>query len=136
MISTAAARTNNALSLYHTAALILVGDICFYLAYTFKPCSFLILVYLYASASLARQASNRRAFYFGLVAGVCAYAPQLSFFYAIFGPAAISLWFVLAVWIGLFALLARLCLMYFGAAWTIALLPFIIESRDQILSAR
>ena len=46
MISTAAARTNNGLSLYHTAALILVGDICFYLAYTFKPCSFLVLVYL------------------------------------------------------------------------------------------
>src|SRR5260221_6370901 len=95
------------LSLRQTVGLTALGVIAFHLAYNSAAGSFLILVYLGCLASLAWQRTNRRAFYFGLVAGLFAYAPQLSCFYAIFGPAAVALWLVLAFWIGLFGLTAR-----------------------------
>src|SRR6185369_8634757 len=100
-----------------------VGVISFHLAYNFTACSFLILVYLACLASLARQRTNRRAFYFGLTTGLLAFAPQLSCFYTIFGTAALALWLVLAFWIGLFGLVARLCLVRFGTRWAVALIP-------------
>src|SRR5258707_15293964 len=94
------------LSLRQTAALLPAGVLSFHLAYNFTGCSFLIVIYLCCLASLAWQRTNRRAFYFGLVAGLFAYAPQLSCFYTIFGAAAVALWLVLAFWFGLFGLTA------------------------------
>jgi len=121
----ASIRPNTDLNLRQAAGVLAIGIASFHLAYTFHACSFLILVYLYALAALARQRTNRRAFYFGLTSGVLAYAPQLSCFYAIFGWAAIALWLVLAFWIGLFGLLARLCLVHFGPRWATVLVPFL-----------
>src|SRR6185369_10633371 len=37
--------------------------------------------------------------------------------------AALALWLVLAFWIGLFGLVARLCLVRFGTRWAVALIP-------------
>ena len=102
-----AAGPYRASSLWQTAALAAFGVIAFHLAYSFATCSFLILVYLFSVAALARQRTGRRAFYFGLTIGLLAYGPQLSCFYTIFGPAAVALWAVLAFWVGLFGLLAR-----------------------------
>ena len=113
------------LSLRQTAALTALGVISFHLAYNFAAGSFLIVVYLGGLASLAWQPTNRRAFYFGLSAGLLAYAPQLSCFYAIFGAAALALWLVLAFWIGLFGLTARLCLVRFGPRWAMAFIPVV-----------
>src|SRR6266700_1309172 len=98
-----------------TAGLASLGIAGFHLAYQFKGCSFLILVYLFCLAGLARQPTSRRAFYLGLSIGLLAYGPQLSCFYAIFGPAALVLWLVLAFWIALFGLLSRVCLVRCGA---------------------
>jgi hypothetical protein len=98
-----------------TFGLAAIGMAGFHLAYQFTACSFLILAYLFCLASLARQRTNRRAFYVGLLIGMLAYGPQLSCFYAIFGPAALVLWLVLAFWIGLFGLLSRVCLVRCGA---------------------
>jgi len=113
------------LNLRQTAALTSLGVISFHLAYNFPGCSFLIAVYLACLASLAWQRTNRRAFYFGLITGLFAYAPQLSCFYTIFGTAAVALWLVLAFWIGLFGLVARLCLVRFGPRWAIAFIPVV-----------
>ncbi len=121
----AAISPNTDLNLRQAAGVLAIGIVSFHLAYSFRGCSFLILVYLYALSALARQRTSRRAFYFGLTAGLLAYAPQLSCFYAIFGWTAIALWLVLAFWIGLFGLLARLCLVQFGPRWATALIPFI-----------
>src|SRR2546423_7008644 len=79
------------LNLGQTAVLLASGAAAFHLAYYFRHCSFLIVIYLYSLAGLARQATGRRAFYFGLGAGMLAYAPQLGCFYAIFGLAAVVL---------------------------------------------
>lgn len=121
----AGAGPNRTLNLRQTAGLVAIGIIAFHLAYCFAACSFLIVFYLAALAALARQPTSRRAFYFGLSAGLLAYAPQLSCFYTIFGPAAIALWLVLAFWVGLFGLLARLCLVHFGPRWATVLIPFV-----------
>lgn len=119
------ASTNSAITSRHAVVVTAVGVLSFHLAYGFRGCSFLIVVYLYALAALARQRTSRRAFYFGLGAGLLAYGPQLSCFYTIFGPAAIALWLVLAFWIGLFGLLSRLCLLQFGPRWALALIPLV-----------
>jgi apolipoprotein N-acyltransferase len=52
-------------------------------------------------------------------------ASHLDFFWRIFGPGAAALWVVLAVWIGLFALLSRQCLRRFGFGWWVVLAPFL-----------
>jgi apolipoprotein N-acyltransferase len=95
------------------------------LAYTFHACSFLIAIYLWSLFELARRTSTRQAFYFGLAIGVLAYAPQSLFLWAIFGPAAIPLWLVLAIWIALFLLLARLSVMRLGPVPALFLIPFL-----------
>src|ERR1051326_3188941 len=68
-----------------SACLIAAGVVSFHLAYNFTAGTFLIVVYLYGLAALAWQRTSRRAFYFGLSAGLLAYAPQLSCFYVILG---------------------------------------------------
>ena len=122
---TTTAAPNHASSIWRTIGLSLLGVGAFQMAYFFSAWSFLILVYLYSVADLAHQPTNRRAFYAGLAMGFLAYAPQLTCFYAIFGAPAVALWLVLAFWIGLFALLARLSLVYLGPARAVWLLPFI-----------
>jgi len=79
---------------------------CFHAAYTstkHPAAGLLIFGYAYFLVRLTDQPTVRRAFYFGLATGFLCYAPQLFFFWLIFGPAAIALWTVLAFWIGLFA---------------------------------
>ncbi|MGO8839435.1 MAG: nitrilase-related carbon-nitrogen hydrolase [Limisphaerales bacterium] len=98
---------------------------CFHLAYAsihFPPAGLLIFGYAFFLVRLTDQPTVRRAFYFGLATGFLCYAPQLFFFWHIFGPAAIALWFVVAFWIGLFAAMACGCIRRWGrarAAWLI-----------------
>ena len=78
----------------------------FHAAYTslkYPAAGLLIFGYAYGLIRLTDQPTMRRAFYFGLATGVLCYAPQLGFFWRIFGPAAVVLWLILAFWIGLFA---------------------------------
>jgi apolipoprotein N-acyltransferase len=46
-------------------------------------------------------------------------------FWQIFGPAALALWLILAVWIALFVALARLCFLQFRPVWAVILIPLI-----------
>src|ERR1035437_4461018 len=75
-------------------------------AYTsihYPAAGLLIFGYACGLVKLTDQPNVRCAFYFGLATGFLCYAPQLFFFWRIFGPLAIVLWLVLAFWIGLFA---------------------------------
>jgi apolipoprotein N-acyltransferase len=51
--------------------------------------------------------TGRQVFYTGLALGFGLYAPQLGFFWTIFGPPAALLWGVLALWLAVFLVLAR-----------------------------
>jgi len=99
--------------------------VSFHLAYSSPKLSFLIVGYLFGLLQLARAQTGRQAFYFGLAVGVLTAAPQLSCFWAIFGPSAIALWLVVAFWVGLFVALARMCLVRFGPRWGVLLIPFL-----------
>jgi apolipoprotein N-acyltransferase len=101
---------------------------CFHLAYGsihFPAAGFLIFGYAYALVRLTDQPTVRRAFYFGLAAGYACTAPQLVFFWRIFGPEAIVLWFVLAFWIGLFTAMVWGCIQRLGRARAMWLVPVI-----------
>jgi apolipoprotein N-acyltransferase len=97
----------------------------FHAAYTlihFPAAGLLIFGYAMGLVQLTNQPTVRRAFYFGLTTGFLCYAPQLYFFWNIFGPAAIVLWLLLAFWIGLFAAIVCGCIRCWGkvkAAWLI-----------------
>ncbi|MDB6111224.1 MAG: Apolipoprotein N-acyltransferase-like protein [Pedosphaera sp.] len=108
------------------ALLLSLGAVAaFQLAYTFATLSFLIVVYLGCLFELSRLKSGRLAFYTGLAIGLLACAPQLSFFWNIFGAAALALWVVLAFWLGLFLALASLCRVRLGRLPTALLIPFL-----------
>ncbi|MEI7730691.1 MAG: nitrilase-related carbon-nitrogen hydrolase [Verrucomicrobiota bacterium] len=64
----------------------------------------LILIYAWILYEIAKESSSRRAFYGGLAVGFLGYAGQLQFFWNIFGPGAMALWSILAVYIGLFTI--------------------------------
>jgi apolipoprotein N-acyltransferase len=108
-----------------TLLLSLGAAAAFQLAYTFPAFSFLIVVYLGCLFELARLKTGRLAFYTGLAIGLLAFAPQLNFFWNIFGAAAIALWVVLAFWLGLFLALARLCRVRLGRVPAAILIPFV-----------
>ena len=87
---------------------LVLGAVCFNLAYAaiYLPVTgLLIFGYALALVRLTNQSTVRRAFYWGLATAYASYAPQLSFFWRIFGPAAPVLWLILACWIGLFTAL-------------------------------
>jgi apolipoprotein N-acyltransferase len=83
----------------------------------------LILGWLFGLLQLSRARTGRQAFYAGLAAGFLACAPQLGFFWGIFGPGAIVLWLVLASWIGLFALMGRSCHRRLDPKWELLWAP-------------
>ena len=104
--------------------LCLIAGVAFQIAYFISSCAFLIAVYLWCLFELTRLPTPKQASYFGLLAGLLAFAPQLYFFYKLFGPAAISLWVVAAFWTRMFLVLGRSIRVQFGGPWVVLLLPF------------
>jgi apolipoprotein N-acyltransferase len=76
-----------------------------------------------AILEVSHQASPRRAFYALLLIGLMWYGPQLGFFWTLFGPAAITLWLVLAFWVGLFGALTNLTRRHLGETLVLILAP-------------
>jgi apolipoprotein N-acyltransferase len=72
---------------------------------------------------LRRAATVRRAFYGGLLVGFGIMAPQLGFFFRIFGPLALSLWLILAVWFAVFVAVGKLVERRFGREWGVVAAP-------------
>ncbi len=101
------------------------GAGCLHLAYAVPRLSFLLLGTFVSFAALSLAHSRRKAFYPVLLIGLALYAPQLNFFWTIFGPPAIVLWLVLAFWLALFSVIAwRIRTRWGVTAWLIAL-PFL-----------
>jgi apolipoprotein N-acyltransferase len=101
---------------------------CFHLAYAptdFKPLRLFAIGYVICLAQLARLKSTRQSFYAGLIAAFLCIAPQLLCFWNIFGPGAVVLWLILALWIGAFTGMLHATLARLGTGWTAALTPFI-----------
>src|SRR5258705_832609 len=65
-------------------------------------------VYVFGLFQLSRQKTRFQAMNTGWVLTFLVYAPHLSFFWTVFGPAAAALWLVLGFWLGLFLALVRL----------------------------
>jgi apolipoprotein N-acyltransferase len=106
----------------------LVAVACFHIAYTPTSSGLLslaIMGYVICLMHLARLRTTRQCFYTGLVVGLACIGPQLGFFWRIFGPGAIALWLVLAVWIGCFVALAHRALFHFGPKRAALLIPFL-----------
>lgn len=103
----------------------LTGVAAFHAAYLLPGCQCLIAVFLYCLFRLASVATARLAFYFGMAIGFASYASHLAFFTKIFGAAAISLWCILSVWLGLFVVIGRACLFQFGPAVWACFAPFL-----------
>ena len=112
------------LPLFRVFAIGLLGAGCLHLAYAVPRLSFLLLGTFVSFAALSLACSRRKAFYPVLLIGLALYAPQLNFFWTIFGPPAIMLWLVLAFWLALFSVIAwRIRTRWGVTAWLIAL-PF------------
>ena len=126
------AKTRTALALTGEPLLVgVLGVAGFHTAYAFGhvalPIAFFsILLFLFSLIRLARVVpGDRSAFYSGLAVGFGIYAPQLGFFWTIFGAPAATLWAILAFWIGAFVLLLRRCEARFGPLVVAALAPFL-----------
>jgi apolipoprotein N-acyltransferase len=107
---------------------LVIAVACFHAAYTsiqLPAAGLLIFGFAYFLVRLADQPTVRRAFYFGLATGYLCYAPQLLFFWHIFGPASIVLWVVLAFWIGLFTAMVFGCNRRWGHVRGMWLVPVI-----------
>ena len=105
---------------------LVLAVLCFHAAYAsirHPATGLLIFGYAYFLVRLADQPGVRRAFYLGLATGYLCCAPQLYFFWSLFGPAAIALWFVLAFWIGLFAAIVCGCIRRWGKVRAMWLVP-------------
>jgi len=101
---------------------------CFHAAYTslqYPAAGLLIFGYAYGLVRLTDQPSVRRAFWLGLATGFLCYAPQLLFFWRLFGPEAIALWLMLAFWIGLFAAIVCGSIRRWGKLKAMWLTPFV-----------
>jgi len=101
----------------------LVAAISFFVAYSVPHCSALMVVFLFSLLQLARVRSSRNAMNIGWALGLAIYGAQLAFFWTIFGPGAITLWLVLAFWLGIFLVTARECHLRIGRHATAALAP-------------
>lgn len=95
-------------------AWMVVAILTFTLAYTFPWAAPLVAVYLFALVQIAHAPRWRLAFYPALGAGMVISAVNLTIFWKLFSFGAVALWFVLALWLGLFAVFARLTLNRFG----------------------
>jgi len=108
--------------------LALIAVVCFHAAYTPARSgllAFAIIGYVICLVQLARLRTTRQCFYVALTVGFACDAPQLGFFWPIFGPAAIALWLVLALWLALFVVLTHLAIVQWGLKRAAFLVPFL-----------
>lgn len=98
--------TPKTLTLGRRAGLITIAAVSFHLAFV-GGLAFVMLGYFFALAELTRASTARAAFRTGLILGLLVFVPKLTFFYNIFGVAAVALWLILAFWHGLFVALGR-----------------------------
>jgi apolipoprotein N-acyltransferase len=97
----------------------------FHLAYGVPALACLMLIFLFGLIQLSRVRTSRNAMNIGWVCGLIVYGPQLSFFWGVFGPGAITLWLVLGFWLGLFLVTLRQVNLYLGQTAATLLAPIL-----------
>jgi apolipoprotein N-acyltransferase len=116
-------------SRWPVALLFIAGAvICFHVAYlrtSFPPLHLAMFGYLACLTQLSRLSTTRQSFYAGLVTGLLCIAPQLICFWKIFGPAAIALWTILALWLAAFTGFTHAALAHYGPGQTAVRIPFV-----------
>ena len=116
------------LNWWQAALLVFGAAVCFHAAYTLLHpglLALLIIGYVACVVQLARLRTTRQAFYTGMLTGFLCFAPQLGFFWRIFGPAAIALWSIMALWLALFIALSHVALVRLGPKRAVWLVPFL-----------
>src|SRR5215510_6569350 len=73
----------------------------FHVAFEIPLLNCLVLLYAFFLITLSRVDSHRLAFRLGFLAGILVFAPQLAWFWRIFGFASFCLWAVLSFFTGL-----------------------------------
>jgi apolipoprotein N-acyltransferase len=107
--------------------LALIAVACFHAAYTTAQSgllAFAIVGYVICLVQLARLRTTRQCFYVTLAVGFACFAPQLGFFWNIFGPAAIALWLILALWLAAFGVITHVAIVQLGWKRAAFLTPF------------
>ncbi|HEV8543149.1 MAG TPA: nitrilase-related carbon-nitrogen hydrolase [Verrucomicrobiae bacterium] len=94
--------------------LALLASAFFQLSFEFPKLNCFILLYACSLIILSRVSSARLAFRFGFLAGFLVFAPQLAWFWKIFGPAALCLWAVLSFFTGAFVATLHTWRSHFG----------------------
>lgn len=101
--------------------------LCFHFAYTPAQSgilAFAIVGYVIGLVQLARLRTTRQCFYVALAVGFAGFAPQLGFFWEIFGAPAIALWLVLSVWLAAFVVITHVAIVQLGWKRAAFLTPF------------
>lgn len=80
--------------------------VVFHAASRWPAVASLMVVFFYCLIKASQEGCGRRNFYLGLAIGMGIYSWHLRFFTNIFSGAALILWLVLALWVGLFMMLA------------------------------
>ena len=95
----------------------------FHVPWSFPVLNALVLVYAWALIQLSCASSASQSFRFGFLAGFLAFAPQLTWFWKIFGPTAICLWAVLSFFTALFVVLLQFARAKLGVRFLWIIVP-------------
>jgi apolipoprotein N-acyltransferase len=101
----------------------LLAPSAFVLSWSFPTFNALVFVYACALIKLSSAASTKQSFRFGFLAGFLTFAPQLVWFWKIFGPTAICLWAVLSFFTALFVALLQMARGRIGGKYLWILAP-------------
>lgn len=94
-----------------------IAAVAYHLSWTFPASNALVLIYAWALLRLADDCSAGRSFRFGFLAGFLVFAPQLAWFWNIFGAFAVCLWTALSFFTGLFVAMLQMWKTQFGGRY-------------------
>src|SRR5688572_6619690 len=97
----------------------ILASIAFQVAFSIPALNCLVLLGAYWLIRMRRVQSPRLAFRLGFLSGMLIFAPQLAWFWRIFGLASICLWAILSVFTGLFVIALHSWGSRYGAKWLI-----------------
>lgn len=108
-----------------TLGLILGAIVAYQAAFEIPGAGVLVVAYAAALLELRRLRSPRQAFYAGLLAGLGVFVPQTLFLWTIFGPVALVLCLILALFHAAFVLVLNRVQARWGCRWALLLAPVV-----------
>jgi apolipoprotein N-acyltransferase len=105
--------------------LVLAAGLGYWIAFSTRQGGAAVLLAMPCLFLLSRLKTPRNAFYTGAICALAMYVPHLWFFLSIFHMAAVSLWFIAALPIGIFSLLLYLSRNRFGPTAVMGMTPIL-----------